>query len=285
MAVAVFDDDTAEAVETVRTRLSPPGSASRTGIVLGSGLGAAAEQLLKQGGTTIPCEQIPGMPMPGVAGHGGRLVAGMIHGQYVVMLQGRSHFYEGRSLREITFGVRLLAALGVSRLVLTNAAGGIQSGMRPGDLMLINGHLTMAPVLTPAALQECGVMNPLPPDTEVGCRICPWDLKLQQLAMQVPTDLTLHSGIYAMMSGPNYETPAEIRMLRYLGADAVGMSTVPEAVVASLRGMQVLGVSCITNIAAGLSDARLDHSEVTATASEIESRFVRWLWEVLAGMA
>jgi purine-nucleoside phosphorylase len=251
----------------------------RIGIILGSGLGAAGDRLLTEGGCAVAYQDIPAMPQPQVAGHSGRLIGGAIHGQPVVMLQGRVHHYEGHPVDEILLGTRLLIDLGIQTLIVTNAAGGIHPEFRPGQLMLIRDHLRALPLRSFQAANQSHSSSG-PREFEVGPRL--WDASLRAIAESIPTSLTIHEGVYAMMPGPCYETPAEIKMLRRLGADAVGMSTIPEALYAAGRGISVLGISCITNAAAGLSDQQLSHSEVTATASAIEEHFVNWLWDLVA---
>ncbi|MCA9057175.1 MAG: purine-nucleoside phosphorylase, partial [Planctomycetaceae bacterium] len=257
-------------------------ASSPIGIVLGSGLGTAADQVLKAGGIAVPYHRIPGMPQTHVVGHSGQLVVGQIGQRNVFLMQGRCHHYEGWSRREITLGVRMLAALGIRQLIVTNAAGGIRAGMTPGDVMLIEGHLCLASTgpLFPAGVATCQPQSPTVRSTSAA-HASLWSAELRQIALQANCGLQRHVGTYAMMSGPNYETPAEIRMLQSLGADAVGMSTVPEALSAALLGVDVLGVSCITNVAAGLSDNSLDHSEVTATATMVEVEFQRWIRDVI----
>jgi purine-nucleoside phosphorylase len=236
-------------------------------VILGSGLGQPAEAALTAGGCVVPFEQIPDLPTPGVSGHAGRLVIGRGPWQDVILLQGRVHYYEGHPLDRVTFAVRMLAALGIRQLIVTNAAGGIRNGFRPGDLMVINGHWTFLNVCSERvpARQRTGRL---------------WNRELQRRCKTIPTSLRIHEGVYAMMPGPNYETPAEVRMLQHFGIDAVGMSTVPESLVAARRGIRVLGLSCITNVASGLSENALDHSEVTQTAATIESAFTDWLQQL-----
>lgn len=246
----------------------------RVAVILGSGLCRAGKEAVTAGAIATPYTDVPGMPGTGVVGHAGRFVADGSGSPNTVLLQGRSHLYEGWTVDEATFPVRVLAALGVETLVVTNAAGGIRRGMQPGDLMLIEDHLSFADL---SNLAE-------PASTPVYHRPTPavWDAHLLEVANGVPGPLTIHRGCYAMMPGPNYETPAEVRMLRTMGADAVGMSTVPEAIVARRLGMSVLGISCVTNAAAGLTAAQLTHEDVTQTAASIESEFVNWLWQLLA---
>lgn len=250
------------------------------GVILGSGLGAAGQAAADSGGRWLNFADIPGMPLPAVAGHAGRLIVGTGPLAGVILLQGRVHWYEGHSAADITFATRLLAELGISTLLVSNAAGGINAAFRPGDLMLIDGHCTLLPV------HSCGThSHPLRSVSSGNLRNLPadmlWSPQLRQQAAAVPTALNIHQGSYAMMSGPNYETPAEVRMLRTLGMDAVGMSTVPEALTAAALGIRVLGISCITNIACGLSDQPLNHHEVGATAAGIETEFTAWLFDLL----
>ena len=240
--------------------------------ILGSGLGSAGDAALAAGGRAVRYEDVPGMPVPAVNGHAGRIVAGAGTLDGVLMLQGRVHHYEGRQPQDLTFAVRVLHRLGVRRIVITNAAGGIHSSCLPGSLMLIDGHLN------PLNLNSLQCRHTVAPSRQ-GCRI--WNEALLQRAAEQPTSLHIHRGVYAWMPGPHYETPAEVRMLRILGADAVGMSTVPEALCAAQLGMSVMGVSCITNAAAGLGDHPLSHAEVSDTAGRIELQFRDWLFGVL----
>lgn len=271
------------AASCVRRRLKiSAGEEPVIGVILGSGLGAAAGHLLASGGRSISYDDIPGMPSPLISGHPGRFVYGRISGLPVAMLQGRVHFYEGHSNAAVAFGTRLLHALHVKTTVITNAAGGIRTGFQPGDLMLIKDHLrpVASYVELHQPLKDIGFSlnrHALKNRTRTGGSLLLWHEGLRRQLRQIVTPLKVHEGVYAMMPGPNYETPAEIRMLRGLGADAVGMSTVPEALVAASLGMRVLGVSCITNIAAGLSAASLSHTEVTETAAAIERQFGDWL--------
>lgn len=209
------------------------------------------------------------MPQSAVTGHAGRLVIGTGRHSGLLLLQGRVHHYEGYDWERVTFGVRVLAELGVRRLIVTNAAGGIRSTLRIGDLMLIDGHWSFLNV-------GMADKSPQPQrSTEL------WSRRLIEMGLSIDSGLNLQRGVYAMMSGPCYETPAEVRMLRTLGIDAVGMSTVPEAIVAARHGMEVLGVSCITNAASGLGDEPLDHSHVAAAAAQVEHMFTQWLFAVL----
>lgn len=263
--------DTSLSVQAVRSLTSE----IRVGIILGSGLGAAAQKVADKRGIVIPYSDLPGMPQTQVTGHEGRLVLGSGDLQGVALLQGRVHSYEGHAVKQLTFATRMLAELGMQTLVVSNAAGGIQAGYSPGDLMLIDGHWTLCDV------QEC--ISPGSPSSQSVNLVgkCLWSPRLLRLAASLASPLKIHQGCYAMMSGPNYETPAEIRMLRGLGCQAVGMSTIPEALAAARRGIEVLGVSCITNVAAGLADQPLDHSEVSETAGSVETEFVDWLFRLV----
>ena len=237
------------------------------GIILGSGLGDYAEAL--EDAVKLPYSEIPGFPRSTVAGHAGMWCCGTLHGKRVVMMQGRFHYYEGYSMKDVTLPVRVMQKIGVKTLIVTNAAGGVNMGYHPGDLMVIGDMFSLTaqnPLIGPN-LDEFG---PRFPDMS-----CAFDKELRALAHACAGEqgFALREGVYAQMTGPTYETPAEIRMLRTLGADAVGMSTVPEVVVARHGGMRVLGVSCITNMAAGILDQPLNHAEVTETANRVKGQF------------
>lgn len=236
-------------------------------LILGSGLGDYGDTLEES--VRIPYSEIPNFPQPTVEGHAGAFVFGKKDGKEVVVAQGRVHYYEGLPMQEITLPVRVLAAIGVKTLVLTNAAGGVNLGYQPGTLMLISDHINFSganPLIGPN-LEKFG---PRFPDVT--------DLYTQSLreaikARAAENNIPLEEGVYLMCSGPNYETPAEIRAFRTLGADAVGMSTVPEALVAGHSGLQVVGVSCITNMAAGVLPVKLNHREVVETAAKVHDLF------------
>jgi purine-nucleoside phosphorylase len=252
------------------------------GVILGSGLGAAADQLLATGGDAIKYESIPGMPSTLVTGHAGRLALGRIARIPVVFLQGRAHYYEGHSKAAVEFGTRLLHAFGVRTLIITNAAGGIRAGFQPGDLMVINSHvrpLAASHQWHQAEYEHGQIPGPTCRGNSGVAEMqgLLWNENLRERIREIESPLQIHEGVYAMMTGPNYETPAEIRMMQTLGADAVGMSTVPEALTAASLGIRVLGVSCITNIAAGLSASPLSHADVTANATSIDEPFSDWL--------
>ena len=231
------------------------GATPRVAIVLGSGLGGLADRVSKP--TRIPYADIPGFPAPGVAGHKGELVAGTLEGVAVLMQSGRFHLYEGHPIETSALPVRVFARLGIRALVVTNAAGGIRSTFRPGTLMLISDHVNLMfrnPLIGPALEGE----ERFPDMSD------PYDRELRQLARDVARErrIPLDEGVYVGLLGPSYETPAEIRMLQRFGVDAVGMSTVPEVIVARARGMRCLGFSTITNLAAGISSTVLSHQEV-----------------------
>lgn len=237
------------------------------GLVLGSGLGDYADTLEES--IRIPYSDIPNFPLPTIEGHAGALVFGKKQGKTVVMLQGRIHYYEGLPMREITLPIRVLAALGVKQLVLTNAAGGVNTAFHPGTLMLIADHINysgMNPLIGP----NLDAFGPRFPDMS---DLYAADLRAAIRTAAEEAGIPLQEGVYAMYSGPNYETPAEIRMFRVLGADAVGMSTVPEALVAGHCGMQVVGVSCVTNMAAGVLPLKLDHADVMESAARVHDTF------------
>jgi purine-nucleoside phosphorylase len=251
------------------------GREPRTALVLGSGLGAFADEV--EGAVAVPYEEIPGFARPTVEGHAGRLVVGEVGGAEVAVMQGRFHFYEGHALEEVTFPVRVLALLGVKSLVLTNAAGGLNNSFTEGALIVISDHLNLMgtnPLLGPNDAR----FGPRFPDmTEV------YDHDYQDVAIGEAREMEieLRRGIYAALTGPSYETPAEIRMLRLLGADAVGMSTVPEAIVARQMGLRVLGLSCITNMAAGVLDKPISHDEVMETGARVRETFAELLRRVI----
>ncbi len=261
-----------EAARFIRTRTDVTAPVA---IVLGSGLGAFAGDL--KDATAIPYEEIPGFARSTVEGHAGRLVIGRAGEVTVAAMQGRFHFYEGYSLEEVTFPIRVLKLLGVQTLVLTNAAGTLKTDFTPGSLMVISDHLNL--------LGD----NPLrgPNDERFGPRFpdltSVYPRRLQDIVIAEANEMGLevYRGVYAALAGPSYETPAEIRMMRALGADVVGMSTVPEAIVARHMSMQVIGISCITNLAAGVSDEPIDHSQVMAIGERVRGNFTTLLGRVL----
>jgi purine-nucleoside phosphorylase len=244
-------------------------------VVLGSGLGDFALSLERA--TSIRYEEIPHWPASNVVGHEGRLVMGEVSGRLVAALSGRAHFYEGHDLRTVTFATRVLGVLGVKVLILTNAAGGINTAFAPGDLMVIDDHINLLG------------SNPLvgPNDERFGVRFPDltnvYSPRLRAIAGEVAAaqGQVLRHGIYVACHGPSYETPAEVRYLRLIGADAVGMSTVPEAIVARHMGLEVLAISCITNLAAGVLPQPLNHEEVLETAKRVRGQFLSLLTAII----
>lgn len=264
------------------------GKRVETAVVLGSGLGAFAEEL--ENAVRIPYADIPDFAISTVEGHSGRLVLGEINGVPAVVQQGRFHYYEGYSMEQVIFPMRTFGQMGVKRVILTNAAGSLDTEMVPGSLMLISDHLNLMGT-NPLRGKNDERFGPRFPDmTEV------YDRGLQQLASTTADEIArerhkngrdaelkdfLHRGVYCALSGPTYETPAEIRLYRLLGADAVGMSTVPEAIAARHQGMKVLGISCITNFAAGMTDEPIDHLEVMETGERVAEIFRELLQRVI----
>ena len=273
MSAISYYDQVAAAANVIRARsaITP-----QVAVILGSGLGDFASRPIN--GVSIPYEQIPHWPAANVVGHEGRLVLGEIAGRLVAVLAGRAHFYEGHDLRTVTFATRVLGMLGVKTLVLTNAAGAVNTRFKPGSLMLIDDHINLMgsnPLIGPND-QRFG--SRFPDMTEV------YSQRLRGLAEDAAATLgiTLEHGVYAAWHGPSYETPAEIRFLRMMGADAIGMSTVPEAIVARHMGIDVLGISCITNFAAGVLPQPLNHEEVLETASRVREKFIGLLEAIIA---
>ncbi|MFN2510093.1 MAG: purine-nucleoside phosphorylase [Pyrinomonadaceae bacterium] len=253
-----------------RTALDP-----RIAVVLGSGLGDFADEFEES--ARIPYTDIPGFAASTVAGHAGSLVIGKVGRAPVVAMQGRVHFYEGYSLEEVTFPIRTFKLLGIETLLLTNAAGGINVQLSEGTLMIISDHLNLMGV-NPLRGTNDERFGPRFPDmTEVYSRA------LQEMVVEEASasGIEVRRGIYAALSGPSYETPAEIHMLRSFGVDAIGMSTVPEAIVARHMGMRVLGISCITNMAAGISDNPINHEEVMETGKRVRATFTLLLRSII----
>ena len=248
------------------------------GVILGSGLGDYAEAL--EDAVKLPYSEIPGFPRSTVAGHAGMWCCGTLYGKRVVMRQGRFHYYEGYGMKDVTLPVRVMQKIGVKTLIVTNAAGGVNLGYHPGELMVIGDMFSMT-AQNPLISTNLDAFGPRFPDMS-----CAFDKELRALAHECANEqgFALREGVYAQMTGPTYETPAEIRMLRTLGADAVGMSTVPEVIVARHGGMRVLGISCITNMAAGILDQPLNHAEVTETANRVKGQFRNLLDRIIEKM-
>ena len=279
-------ENAVEAAEYIKSKYT---YAVKTAVVLGSGLGAFAEDL--QNSVRIPYEQIPHFARSTVEGHAGLLVLGEIGGVHIAVQQGRFHYYEGYDMQQVMFPMRAFGRIGVENVILTNAAGSLEPEYPPGSLLLITDHIN-----------GMGV-NPLrgPNDPRFGARFPDmtqvYDRELQQIAHdeaqaiaherfergidETKLDL-LHRGVYCALSGPTYETPSEVRMYRVLGANAVGMSTVPEAIAARHQGMRVLGISCITNFAAGMTGENINHDEVMETGARVAEVFKELLRRVIA---
>jgi purine-nucleoside phosphorylase len=267
-----YYDQVKEAADAIRARVPQLPSAA---VVLGSGLGDFAGSL--GDAASMPYDGLPHWPASRVIGHEGRLVVGTVRGRVVAALAGRCHVYEGHDLKAVTFAVRALGLLGVQTLILTNAAGGVNTGFAQGALMIIDDHINLIGD-NPLVGTNDERFGPRFPDmTEV------YSARLRALADGAGRDLgpPLPHGVYAALLGPSYETPAEIRYLRTIGADAVGMSTVPEAIVARQMGIEVLGISCITNMAAGVLPQPLDHAEVMATARRVRGQFIALLENII----
>ncbi|MBS4455983.1 purine-nucleoside phosphorylase [Tuanshanicoccus lijuaniae] len=239
-------------------------------LILGSGLGELAEEI--ESAIAIPYEEIPNFPVSTVPGHAGKLIYGVLEGKKVIALQGRFHFYEGYDLQTVTYPVRIFKELDVQTVIVTNAAGGVNENFTPGDLMIITDHLNLTGE-NPLIGANIEAHGPRFVDmTET------YSKRGQQILKEVATDIDLHlqEGVYTWFTGPTYETPAEIRYARAIGGDAVGMSTVPEAIVAKHAGMEVVGVSCITNLAAGMQQS-LNHEEVMEYSQKAKPKFKQLL--------
>lgn len=244
------------------------------GIILGSGLGDFADNL---DGVRIKYSDIPGFETSTVAGHKGQLVFASVQGKKAVIMQGRYHFYEGYHISRIVYPVKVMKKLGVKTLIITNAAGSVNTSYKAGDLMIITDHINLMGVNPLIGENDSTLGDRFPDMTEI------YKHSLVEIAQKKCKELGLsvQKGVYAAMSGPSYETPAEIKMLRIMGADAVGMSTVPEALVANYCAMDVLGISCITNSAAGVHPSRLSHAEVVETAAKVKESFKKLLVSVI----
>ncbi|MGE6629450.1 purine-nucleoside phosphorylase [Bacillus sp. NPDC077027] len=244
------------------------------GLILGSGLGILADEI--ENPVKIKYEDIPGFPVSTVEGHAGQLVIGTLKGTVVCAMQGRFHFYEGYDMKQVTFPVRVMKEIGIDTMIVTNAAGGVNTAFKPGDLMLITDHINMMGT------------NPLiGPNDKQGVRFpdmsAPYDTEFLELADQTAKTLGIpvQKGVYTAVTGPSYETPAEVRFLRTIGSDAVGMSTVPEVIVAKHAGMRVLGISCISNAASGILDQPLSHDEVMEVTEKVKASFLDLVKNIL----
>lgn len=244
------------------------------GIILGSGLGDFADGFES---IIIPYNDIPGFEKSNVQGHKGQLVFAQINGRKVVMMQGRYHFYEGYSMQTVTFPVKVMKKLGVKTLIITNAAGAVTPEFTPGDLMLITDHINFMGTNPLIGKNDETLGTRFPDMSEV------YSKELIQKAEAIAQKLNINyqKGVYAATTGPSYETPSEVKMFRMLGANAVGMSTAPEAIVANYCGLKILGISCLTNYAAGVSETPLNHQEVIDTANRVKESFKNLLSEIL----
>lgn len=266
------DQQLKESVQFIKNRMTLKPAIA---MILGSGLGSLADELKEP--TVIQCKDIPHYPVPRVAGHAGLWVIGKLESIPILALRGRVHTYEGYSTREVTFPVRIMAELGIRKLIVTNAAGGINESFHPGDLMIIRDHINFL------------FDSPLIGDNSVSAEqrfidlFQAYDSEFIRGAIGVghALKIPLQAGVLIAFRGPAYETAAEIRMARILGADAGTMSTVPEVIAARQSGMRVLGISCITNMATGITNKKLSHDEVTETADRIKDKFVRLMKEIL----
>lgn len=254
-------EDTLDYIETYTDGFKP-----EVGLILGSGLGELADIYCEY---AIPYDKIPGFAKSTVAGHKGQLVFAHIGDKKVVMMQGRNHYYEGHSMEDITYPIKVMKKLGVKTVILTNAAGAINKSFRPGDLMVITDHINNMGTNPLRGVNDDSFGTRFPDMTEVYNKDL---IKLVDAAAK-KLDISVKHGVYIASSGPSYETPAEIKVARTMGADAAGMSTVPEAIVANWCGMKVIGISCISNYASGVSDKKLSHQEVIETTSKVKTKF------------
>ena len=254
-----------ESKEYIKSKIN---NTPEIGLILGSGLGVLGDEI--ENPIKIKYDEIPNFPVSTVEGHNGQLVIGSLQGKNVIAMQGRFHFYEGYSMESVTFPVRVMKALGVKTIIVTNAAGGANKDFKPGDLMIIKDHINFSG------------NNPLigPNDNRLGVRFpdmsTAYDPKYVKLAKSCAKELGIDvkEGVYTFFSGPTYETPAEVRLAQVLGSDAVGMSTVPEVIIARHSNLDVIGISCITNMAAGILDQPLNHEEVIETTQKVKSEFL-----------
>ncbi|WP_334077083.1 purine-nucleoside phosphorylase [Paenibacillus sanfengchensis] len=264
-----------EAADYIRskTEISP-----KVGLILGSGLGVLADHI--EGAVSIPYSDIPYFPQSTVEGHAGELMIGTLNGAPVVLMKGRFHMYEGYGPELTAFPVRVMKELGVEKLLVTNAAGGINTSYRPGDLMLISDHINLTGT-SPLIGQNDNELGPRFPDMSQA-----YSRRLRDLARKTAekAGVPLQEGVYVGLLGPSYETPAEIRMLRTLGGDAVGMSTVSEVIVARHAGLEVLGISCISNMASGILDQPLSHDEVMETTDRVREKFLSLVLAIIPEM-
>lgn len=275
MTTPTYYQQVQAAVAYIQTKLE---TTPTIGLVLGSGLGSLADQIEDK--IVLPYETIPYFPQSSVVGHAGNLVIGQLEGKTVIALQGRVHFYEGISMQTATFSIRVMQLLGVKQLIVTNAAGGVNTTFDPGTLMIIADHINLMGT-SPLIGENIAEFGTRFPDMTYA-----YTPKLRELAKTVASELAIpvREGVYVGFTGPAYETPAEVRYARIIGGDAAGMSTVPEVIVASHAQMEVVGISCITNMAAGVVDQPLDHSEVMDVATRVHDQFVQLVKGLIAQM-
>lgn len=244
-------------------------------VILGSGLGDLADEI--QNSVKIPYTEIPHFPVSTVVGHAGQLVVGELKGKIILAMQGRFHYYEGYPMADVTYAIRVMKQIGIEKLIVTNAAGAVNTHFVPGDLMLISDHLNLSGSnpLIGRNMDSFGVRFPDMSNA--------YNQTLRDLARKVAKEeaIDLKEGVYTFMSGPTYETPAEVRMVRLLGGDAVGMSTAPEVIVAVHSGIEVVGISCMTNMAAGILDQPLNHEEVVETSQRVKVKFTTLIKGIL----
>ncbi|MGN0906793.1 MAG: purine-nucleoside phosphorylase [Bullifex sp.] len=267
-------DNLKESASCIQSKINGP--LPRIAIVLGSGLGDMAEQLADP--VYIPYSEIPHFPVSTVPGHKGRLAIGILEGKKVLCMQGRFHYYEGWTLQQCVYPIQTFKVLGIGNLMLTNAAGCVNTSWQPGDLMVITDHIKLMGD-SPMRGANCDELGPRFFDMSHV-----YDRSLQDTAHKAASKLgfSLREGIYMLFGGPQFETPAEVRLARALGADAVGMSTVPEAIAASQMSMKVLGISCLTNMGAGILDQPLNHEEVLETGERVKTRFQSLVREIIS---
>lgn len=264
-----------EAKEYIQNKL---GYTPELALILGSGLGVLGEEVEDK--TVIDYKDITNFPVSTVEGHKSRFVFGTMNGRRVAVMQGRFHYYEGYKIQETVFPIWVMRALGIKKLIVTNAAGGINTSFEPGDLMLIKDHINFAcinPLIGPN-LEEFGVRFP-----DMSAAYSPRMMEIARKCAE-SHNVKIKEGVYMYLTGPNYETPAEIRAFRTIGADAVGMSTVPEVIAANHSGMEVLGISCITNMAAGILDQPLNHQEVMDTAERVRVNFTALVKSIIGNI-
>ncbi|GKU26116.1 purine-nucleoside phosphorylase [Clostridium folliculivorans] len=248
------------------------------GLILGSGLGAIADMI--EDAEYYNYNELPNFPVSTVEGHAGRLVIGMLQGKQVVAMQGRFHYYEGYAMEQVTFPVRVMKLLGIDTVIVTNAAGAVNTDFKPGDLMIINDHINLSGT-NPLIGKNLDSFGTRFPDMSEAYN-CELINKAKDVANSLNIDIK--EGVYAMFSGPTYETPAEIRMARILGGDAVGMSTVPEVIIANHSKIKVLGISCLTNMAAGILKQPLNHVEVMETSALVRDNFIALMTNIIKNL-